>query len=93
MLINMDLVLINWLRDGEYRLKTLRLLRLHPDIPSNISKNLQIHRSSLSRILNDLSSKGLIDKITSSSRTITYRITALGEDIIKEYDKKNGNKY
>jgi DNA-binding MarR family transcriptional regulator len=87
-----DLALINWLRDGYYRIEVLRLLKSLPDIPTNISKKLELHKSSLSRILNDLYNKKLIEKVTSDSRTITYKISALGEEILKEFDKKNGSK-
>lgn len=87
-----NLALINWLMDGEYRIKVLRLLRSSPDIPTNISKKLLMHKSSLSRILSDLYEKQLIEKITSDSRTITYTVSNLGEELLKEFDKKNGSK-
>lgn len=87
-----DLALINWLMDGEYRIKVLRLLKTSPEIPTNISKKLAIHKSSLSRILNDLYEKSLIEKVTSASRTITYKVSNLGEETLKEFEKKNGNK-
>jgi len=87
-----DLALINWLHDGEYRIKVMRLLKSSPDIPTNISRKLVIHKSSLSRILNDLYEKQLIEKVTSNSRTITYKVSALGEETLKEFDKKNGSK-
>ena len=87
-----ELALINWLHDGDYRIKVLRILKSYPDIPTNISKKLEIHKSSLSRILNDLYDKKLIEKITSDSRTITYKISSLGEETLNEFDKKNGSK-
>lgn len=87
-----DLALINWLRDGDYRIKVLRLLKSSSDIPTNISKKLEIHKSSLSRVLNDLYYKKLIEKVTSDSRTITYKISNLGEETLTEFDKKNGGK-
>ena len=87
-----DLALLNWLMDGYYRIKVLRLLKTSSEIPTNISKKLAIHKSSLSRILNDLYEKKLIEKITSASRTITYKISNLGEETLKEFDKKNGGK-
>ena len=87
-----DLALMNWLYDGDYRIKILRLLKSSPDIPTNISKKLSVHKSSLSRILNDLYDKKLIEKVTSDSRTITYKISNLGEEILREFDKKNGSK-
>ena len=87
-----NLSLINWLRDGEYRIKTLRLLKSSPDIPTNLSRKLAIHKSSLSRILSNLHEKRLIEKVTSDSRTITYKVSNLGEEMLKEFDKKNGGK-
>ncbi len=87
-----DLALINWLHDGDYRIKVLRLLKSSSDIPTNISKKLEIHKSSLSRVLNDLYYKKLIEKVTSDSRTITYKISNLGEETLTEFDKKNGGK-
>jgi DNA-binding MarR family transcriptional regulator len=85
-----NIILINWLNDSPYRIKVLKLLNVSPDFPKNISKELKIHKSSLSRVLGDLSEKELIDKITSSSRTKTYIITDSGKKILKEIDK-NGN--
>ena len=87
-----DLALMNWLYDGDYRIKVLRLLKSSPDIPTNISKKIGVHKSSLSRILNDLYDKKLIEKVTSDSRTITYKISNLGEESLREFDKKNGGK-
>lgn len=87
-----DLALMNWLHDGDYRIKILRLLKSSPDIPTNISKKLEIHKSSLSRILNNLYDKKLIEKVTSDSRTVTYKISNLGEEILREFDNKNGRK-
>lgn len=87
-----DLSLVNWLHDGDYRIKVLRLLKSSPDIPTNISRELGTHKSSLSRILNDLYDKKLIEKITSDSRTITYKISNIGKEILREFDKKNGGK-
>lgn len=92
MLNMVELAIINWLHDGEYRSRVLRLLKASPEIPTDISKKLAIHKSSLSRVLSDLYGKQLIEKVTSDSRTITYKISSLGEETIKEFDKKNGSK-
>ena len=89
MLIMVDLSLLNWLNDGEYRIKVLLSLKGAPNIPKNISKVLNIHKSSLSRILKDLYEKGLLEKITSSSRTITYKLSDEGEKALKSIKKKN----
>ena len=83
-----NLALINWLHDGDYRIKVLRILKSSPDIPTNIAKKLEMHKSSLSRISKDLCDKKLIEKVTSDSRTVTYKISTMGEEILKEFDKK-----
>lgn len=90
LIMNEVIILLNWLNDSPYRIKVLKLLNLSPSLPKNISKELEIHKSSLSRVLGDLSEKKLIDKITSSSRTKTYIITDSGKKILKEIEK-NGN--
>ncbi len=90
LIMNEDIVLINWLNDSPYRIKVLKLLNLSPNFPKKISKELEIHKSSLSRVLGDLYDKKLIDKITSSSRTKTYLLTDIGKKILKIIDK-NGN--
>ena len=91
MLIMVDLSLLNWLNDGNYRIKVLTSLKGAPNIPKNISKTLNIHKSSLSRILKDLYEKRLLEKITSSSRTITYKLSDNGEKVLKSINKKDGN--
>jgi len=90
LIMNEDIVLLNWLNDSPYRIKVLKLLNLSPNFPKIISQKLDIHKSSLSRVLGDLYDKKLIDKITSSSRTKTYIITDVGKSILKVIDK-NGN--
>ena len=87
-----DLSLINWLLDGNYRIKVLNLLKSSPNIPTNISKKLGIHKSSLSRVLKDLYNKNLVEKITSDSRTITYKVSRLGEEILNTLSKKDNDK-
>lgn len=78
----MDVQLLNWIKDGKYRLKTLMLLEKTPLLPSELSHKLNINRASMSRILKDLKGKELIDNVTSKSRTTTYFLTKKGEKLI-----------
>jgi DNA-binding transcriptional regulator GbsR (MarR family) len=71
----MSTELINWLRDGRYRLKILNLLVSRPMLPSEIAKALDISRSSVSRILKGLRDRGLVKTIHGRTRTITYVAT------------------
>ena len=75
---------MNWLFSGTYRIEVLKILSKKPNIPSEIAKELEIHRSSITRILNDLVSEGLISKTNKSAKTTTYFLTERGETILKE---------
>jgi len=81
----MDLELINWLKSGKYRIEVLQLLINNPSIPSELAKELNIHRSSITRILNDLLNEKLISKTTRSTKTTTYFLTDKGEKIVNRY--------
>ncbi len=81
----MDLELINWLKSGKYRIEVLQLLIKNPSIPSELAKELNIHRSSITRILNDLLNEKLISKTTRSTKTTTYFLTDKGEKIVGRY--------
>ena len=74
----MELELINWLKDGHYRISTLRMLMERPALPSELANHLHINRTSMSRILKDLRDKGLVAEVRSNSRTITQKITEKG---------------
>jgi len=80
----MDDRLINWVKDGEYRIRTLKLLQSHPLLPSEIASILGVHRVSISRVLRDLRSKALVERIESGSRTKTQRLTPLGKELVKQ---------
>lgn len=80
----MDLELTNWLKSGKYRIDVLQVLNKNPSLPSEIAKELEIHRSSLTRILNDLTNEDLISKTTRNTKTITYFLTQKGKKIIEE---------
>jgi len=80
----MDMELKNWLSSGKYRIEVLKILGRKPSIPSDIAKELQIHRSSITRILNDLVDEGIISRTNKSAKTTTYFLTKKGENTIKE---------
>jgi DNA-binding HxlR family transcriptional regulator len=80
----MDLDLHNWLLSGKYRVAVLRLLSEKPSLPSLLSKDLNIHRSSIARILNDLINEELISKTTKNAKTTTYFLTEKGKKIVGE---------
>lgn len=84
----MDIELLTWLRGGEYRIKVLEVLTHNSFLlPSEIADRLDIHRSSISRILSDLKAKNLIKAIKSNSRTIAYSITEPGATAYKDLVK------
>jgi len=85
-MVTMDLVLLNWLKDGKYRIATLRLLTDTPKLPSELANKLDINRASMSRILNDLRDKELIEQISSKSRTVTQKLTQKGKEAIRSLE-------
>ena len=81
------LELINWLKDGTYRVRTLEALEKQPLLSSEIASKMNINRSSMSRILSSLKEKKLVKSTSGNSRTITYSITELGKTAIKKVRK------
>lgn len=86
----MDLKLINWVKDGPYRITTLNLLSSKPMLPSELAAKLDINRASMSRILRDLNKGGLVTKILSNSRTITHKITPKGRKLLQSIEGVGG---
>ena len=80
----MDLVLINWVKDGKYRTAVLKTLASRDLLSSELASELGINRASMSRILRDLKDKGLVKPTVGRSRTITYSITPLGKKTVEE---------
>jgi len=80
----MDLELKNWLQSGKYRIEVLRRLRRSPTTPSELAKELKIHRPSIARVLNDLVKELLISKTTRNAKNTTYFLTKSGERIAQE---------
>jgi len=77
--------IIVWLKDGKYRVKILKILENTPLLSSEVAEQLKTHRSSTSRVLNKLKEYGLIESVSSSSRTIEYNITEKGKRILKYF--------
>lgn len=82
--------IIVWLKDGKYRVKILKLLENNPLLSSEIAEQLKTHRSSTSRVLHKLKDYGLIESVSSSSRTIEYNITDKGKRTLKYFSDLNG---
>ncbi len=82
----MDIELKNWLYSGKYRKGILKALKRKPSLPSELAKELQIHRSSIARILNDLVAESLVSKTTKNAKTTTYFLTKKGEKIAEDIE-------
>ena len=82
-LYNMNLELINWIKDGKYRINTLELLNSRPLLSSELASKLDINRASMSRILRGLKERELVSPISNNSRTVTYTITKKGKELLK----------
>ena len=70
--------LIVWIKDGNYRIKILKVLRKEKLLSGEIAERINNHRSTTSRILKNLITKGLITCVKSNSRTRLYTITTKG---------------
>jgi len=79
----MDINLIAFIKDGPYRSKVLKELNDSPKIPSELAENLEIHRSSMSRILSNLEEKGLIRSSKKEGRTVVYVLTDDGKELLE----------
>lgn len=82
--LNMDLELINWVKDGKYRIRTLELLSSQPLLSSELANKMDINRASMSRILKSLKERGLVESISNNSRTVTYTLTDKGSQLFKK---------
>lgn len=80
----MSVGLVNWLKDGKYRIPTLRLLQGKNYLSSELAKKLNVNRASMSRILTALRKKGLVKPVSSGSRTVTYLITKRGKEALND---------
>lgn len=74
---------MTWLKDGKYRIKVLKLLKIKTFLPSELAKELDLNRASVSRILKQMKGKKLIDSISAGSRTVSYSISGKGKQAMK----------
>jgi len=81
----MDIKLITWLKDGQYRIKTLELLQNSPLLSSELASALDINRASMSRILRVLKEKGLVKQVSAKSRTVSYCLPDKGIKALKQF--------
>ena len=82
--LNMELEIINWIKDGKYRTKALEILSCQPLLSGELANKLDINRASMSRILKLLKERGIVSPISSNSRTVTYILTKKGEKLLKK---------
>ena len=75
--------LIVWVKDGNYRIKILKILEKDRLISSEIAEKINNHRSTTSRILKNLKDKQLISSVNAGSRTRMYSISEYGKEVLK----------
>ena len=85
----MNYRLLNWLKDGKYRVETLKILSERVYLSSELANKLDINRASMSRILRALKEKNLVDSVSENSRTVSYILTKEGKKALEDL-KKNG---
>jgi len=79
----MDVELINWVKDGPYRIRALRLLSTQPLLSSELATRLDVNRASMSRILRGLKKRNLVSTVSAKSRTVTYVLSGKGSEVLK----------
>jgi len=79
----MGLELLNWIKDGKYRIRTLELLSFGSLLSSELANKLNVNRASMSRILGALKERDLVYSVSERSRTVTYTITRKGVELLK----------
>ena len=84
-MLNVNLELITWIKDGSNRIKVLKLLQKNGHLlPSELADELDVHRASISRILKDLKEKNLVITTKSGSRTVSYSLSDLGREALED---------
>ncbi len=73
-----DLRTYSWIMGGKHRQKILSILYQNPLLPSEIASKLQISRSMVSRELNLMKQKNLVESFKSDSKTVVYVLTEKG---------------
>jgi len=80
----MDADLLGFLKDGNYRIKTLEILNKKPLLSSELAIELNVNRASMSRILKVLKEKNLVISTSNNTRTVVYSISKKGKDVLEE---------
>ena len=80
----MDADLLVFLKDGIYRIKILKALENKSMLSSELALELNVNRSSMSRMLKLLKEKDLIVSNSNKTRTVLYSISKKGKKIIGE---------
>ena len=81
--------LVSFVVRSEQRKKILPLLK-NPVTPSEIAKETNFYLTHVSRALREFQDKGLVECLTPKERVGKYyRITKLGQRILKEVEKLN----
>jgi DNA-binding MarR family transcriptional regulator len=85
-MIFMDVNLLGFLKDGTYRIKTLKILNEKPMLSSELAIELDVNRASMSRILKVLKEKNLVISTSNKTRTVVYSISKLGKKTLEELE-------
>ena len=80
----MDTNLLGFLKDGNYRIKTLEILNKKPLLSSELAIELDVNRASMSRILKVLKEKNLVISTSNNTRTVVYSISKKGKEVLEE---------
>jgi len=73
--------LVAYVRGSNYRLAVVESLDSGPEQPSVIAERNDFARSHVSRALNELSEKGIVQSYSDGSRAKLYSLTETGEDV------------
>ena len=80
--------IVGFVKNSEYRTKTLRFIGESMKMPSEIGEDLHINASQVSNVLADLKSRGLVEcKTPKIYKGRLYKNTPLGLKIIKYIDE------
>lgn len=83
----MELGLLNWIKDGKYRILVLKRLYNQSLLSSELATAFGVNRASMSRILKAMKETDLVATTTGSSRTVTYSITKKGRQLFEELNR------
>ena len=83
-MIFMDADLLGFLKDGTYRIKALEILNKKPMLSSELAIELNVNRTSMSRILKVLKERNLVISTSNRTRTVVYSISKKGKEVLEE---------